>query len=133
MRAFALAPLALLAACGPIVPDVRTAKAQTELTRELAGKVAGKAVNCLPQYRSSDMTVIDNNTILFRDGKTIYRNDPAGGCSPLGSGSYALLTHNSLGSLCSGDIARVFDTSAGLTVGSCSLSEFIPYRAASAR
>ena len=133
MRAFALAPLALLAACGPIVPDVRTAKAQTELTRELAGKVAGKAVNCLPQYRSSDMTVIDNNTILFRDGKTIYRNDPPGGCSPLGSGSYALLTHNSLGSLCSGDIARVFDTSAGITVGSCSLSEFIPYRSANAR
>ena len=133
MRVLALAPLALLAACGPIVPDVRTAKAQTELTRALAGKVAGKAVNCLPQYRSSDMTVIDGNTILFRDGKTVYRNDPVGGCSPLGGGGYALVTRTSLGSLCSGDIATVLDTSAGMTVGSCSLSEFIPYRSANAR
>ena len=133
MRVLALAPLALLAACGPIVPDVRTAKAQTQLTRALAGKVAGKAVNCLPQYRSSDMTVIDGNTILFHDGKTVYRNDPVGGCSPLGGGGYALVTRTSLGSLCSGDIATVLDTSAGMTVGSCSLSEFIPYRSANAR
>ncbi len=133
MRLLSLAPLALIAACGPIVPEVRTAKAENALTRALGGKVAGKAVNCLPQYRSTDMTVIDDQTILFRDGKTVYRNDPAGGCSPLGSGHYALVTHTSLGSLCSGDIARVYDTTAGMTVGTCALSEFIPYRSADAR
>ena len=39
------------------------------------------------------MVVIDDNTVLFRDGRTIYRNDFQGGtCNHLGSGFFALLT-----------------------------------------
>lgn len=134
MRRIALFALfAALAACSANpVTQPRTAKAETKLREALAGKVAGAAESCLPPGGTNDMTIIDDNTILFSrgTGSLVYRNDPPGGCSPLGSGFYALVTSTSQSSLCRGDIARVVDTSTGMTVGSCSLGDFVPYRAA---
>jgi hypothetical protein len=75
------------------------------------------------------MVVIDDNTVVFKDGRTVYRNDFQGGtCSQLGSGNYALLTRRYGGSgLCRGDIAEVKDLTSGFTVGSCAMGDFIPY------
>ena len=134
MRQFILAPLIAsfaLAGCGVVGDQPRTARAETHLTRALSGKVAGKAVDCLPAFRSNDMSVIDDNTILFRDGRsTVYRNDPPGGCRPIGAPGYALVTHIFGPSLCRGDIAQVVDTSTGMFAGSCVLGDFVPYRTA---
>lgn len=109
----------------------RGAAEQQALRRALAGKVAGRPVSCLPAYRQSDMQVIDDYTILFHDGSNrVYVQSPAGGCRPLGSGHYTLVTniHGPTGSLCSGDISRVVDISgSGMTVGSCAMSDFVPY------
>jgi hypothetical protein len=130
MRHFTIVTLAaVLAGCSAsAVEPVRSEKAQTRLAEALAGKAAGKPVSCLPPGKSWHTNVIDDNTILFENGSTVYRQDPAGGCSPIGSGSYALLTKTSLSSICQGDIARVIDTTTGITVGSCGLTEFVPYR-----
>jgi hypothetical protein len=79
------------------------------------------------------MVVIDDNTILFRVGNsTVYRNDPPGGCSPLGAGYYFLLTE-AIGnnSMCRGTIARVVDRTSRMTVGSCVLGDFVRYKTAS--
>lgn len=111
-------------------PAQRSAQAQQTFDKALAGKVAGKAESCLPLQRSNDMTVIDDDTILYRDGRTTYVNQPLGGCNNLGRGSYALVTRSSGSQLCRGDIATVVDTSTGITVGSCSLGDFVPYRPA---
>ena len=129
--ALLLITAAASACASSAAPEPRTAKAQTKLTHELAGKVAGKPVDCLPFYRSNDMVIIDDNTILFRDGSTVYRNDPPGGCSPLGSGNYTLVTKTVGGiGLCRGDIATVVDLPNRFTVGSCSFGDFIPYKPA---
>lgn len=120
-----------LAACETAtMPPQRSAQQQATFDRMLAGKVAGAPARCLPTYRSSDMTVIDEDTILFRDGRTVYVNRPIGGCNGLGRSGYALVTRSFGSSLCSGDIARVADLTAGITVGSCSLGDFVPYRPA---
>ncbi len=119
-----------LAACTANMagPEPRNLRAENELHQALAGKVAGRPVDCLPTYRSSDMQVIDDNTILFRDGRRTYLQAPRGGCSPIGSGNYTLVTHSFGGSgLCRGDIAQVVDLQNGFTVGSCSLDEFVPF------
>ena len=101
------------------------------MTKALAGKVAGQPVDCLPTYRTNDMSIIDDNTILFRDGRNlVYRNDPPGGCSPMSRSGYTLLTRSSSSQTCRGDIVRVVDLTSHITVGSCSLGDFIPYRAA---
>ena len=64
------------------------------MTGMIAGKVAGQPEKCLPLQRSNDMVVIDDDTILFRDGRTTYVNHPLGSCSMLGRGSYALVTRS---------------------------------------
>jgi len=119
---------AALSACAS-APQPRSARAEEHLQSLLAGKTPGKPVDCLPTYRSGDMVVIDDNTIVFRDGRRVWRNDLNGGtCNSLGSGHYALVTHTFGGTgLCRGDIATVADLQSGMTVGSCVIGDFVPY------
>jgi len=120
---------AALAACAAVPPSPeQTAREQARLETHLAGRTPGQPVSCLPSYRTNDTITISENTILFRDGSTIYRNDPPGGCPGLGRGTYSMIT-NSTGStgLCRGDIARIADLTSGVVVGSCSLGDFVPY------
>lgn len=120
---------AALAGCSTAPQPGRSAGAEAHLQQLLAGKTAGAPRSCLPGYRSNDMVVIDDNTVVFKTGRTVYRNDFQGGaCSNLGSGYYALLTRQYGGSgLCRGDIAEVKDLTNGITVGSCVLGDFVPY------
>jgi len=112
------------------VSEPRTTKAETRLQELLGDKVAGTPVSCLPT-RNNGMVAIDDNTILFRVGRnTFYRNDPPGGCPGIGRGSFTLVTDSIGTGLCRGQIARVVDVPAKVTVGHCTLGEFIPYRSA---
>jgi hypothetical protein len=111
----------------PLAPDPR---AQAKLQQLIGGKVAGAPQSCLPSYRTNNLEVIDNNTIAFRDGRTVYVNNlRGGGCNNLRSGFYALVTRSFSGSgPCSGDIAQVADLTSGTVVGSCALGDFVPFR-----
>lgn len=112
---------------GPDEP--RSPQALQDLNRLLAGKVPGKPQSCLPNYRASDMTVIDEHTVLFRDGATTWRSEIPSGCSNLGRPGYAMVTKQYGGEgLCQGQIVQVVDTSAGFIAGSCTFGEFVPYR-----
>ena len=133
MRLLIFATAAIgLAACATAMsqPEQRSAKAQATYDRLLAGKTAGRPAKCLPLQRSNDMEVIDDDTILYRDGRTTYVNQPLGGCNMLSRGSYAMVTRSFGSQMCSGDIATVVDTHSGVTVGSCALGDFVPYRPA---
>ena len=120
-----------LASCETAPEQVtRTAAAQATYDKMLSGKTAGREQGCLSSLRAKDMTVIDDDTILFKDGRTVYENKPLGTCLNLSNSSYALATRNVGPQLCRGDIANVVDTSVGITVGSCALGNFVPYRPA---
>ena len=119
---------AIVASCSNAPPVGPSPMAQDKLARELAGLVPQPAQACLPNYRSQDMVVIDENTLLFRDGRNlVYRNNLNGGCSNLG-GQYALVTKTFGSRLCRGDIAQVADLHNNMVVGSCILGDFVPYR-----
>ena len=121
---------AVLASCTTAAPvPNRTAQKQQEFQQLLVDKVAQAPISCLPHYKSGDMRVIDDDTIAFRDGnRRVYVAHMQGGCSNLGSGSYALVTKQfGTADLCRGDIARVVDTLNGFTVGSCAFGDFVPY------
>ena len=131
MRIIMLAVTAMgLAACATaaFAPAERTAKAQATYDRMLAGKVAGAPLQCLPRFRTDDMTVIDDNTILFREGSTVYVNKTIGDCSQLGRGGAALVTRSISSTMCRGDIAQVVDNTTGIHLGSCAIGSFTPYR-----
>jgi hypothetical protein len=118
---------ALTASCSYAPPPMAPSPiAQDRLARELAGLIPGQPQSCLPQYRSQDMVVIDDATLLFRDGRNrVYRNNLEGTC-PVGPG-YALVTRSIGTGLCRGDIAQVTDVRNNFTIGSCVLGDFIPY------
>ena len=111
-------------------PEQRSAQAQATYDRMLADKTAGRPAKCLPQIRSNDMVVIDDDTILYRVGRTTYVNQTLGSCHGLARGSHALVTRSFGSQLCRGDIATVLDTRSGVTVGSCAFGDFVPYRPA---
>jgi hypothetical protein len=121
----------LIASCttAPSAPT-RSARAEQNYQKLLAGKVAQAPVNCLPSYNANDMIVVDENTVAFRVGSArlylAHMQGPCNGLSP--GGPYALLTRQ-FGSagLCRGDIAQVIDTVNHFTVGSCTFGEFTPY------
>ena len=119
-----------LASCSTMVePPIRSADAQNQYQRLIAGKVAGAPLSCLPSSRMNDMTVIDESTVVFKQGgNRLYVAHMQGACSNLGQAPYALLTKQpSSLSLCHGDIAQVINTTSRMTVGSCVFDNFTPY------
>jgi hypothetical protein len=106
----------------------RTAQAQQELNKALAGRVAGEPVSCLPTYRANDMRIIDDWTILFEDGSTIYLQNPRGGCPGIENHRNVLVTRlMGTGQLCSGDISHLVDPATGMGGGACVFGPFVPY------
>lgn len=112
-------------------PPTRSAEGQAEFLKLTAGKVAGQPVTCLPSYQRNDMVTIDDGTVAFRNGRTVYVNKLLGECSGLDSGFYTLVTTSSGSGLCRGDIARVTDIRTGMMAGSCAIGDFVPYKPAS--
>jgi Family of unknown function (DUF6491) len=124
-----LSAAALLASCATgLSQPTRTAEQQQELDKALAGRVAGAPVNCIPNYHTSGMQIVDDYTILFKDGRTIYLQRPRGGCPGIRSHSNILVTRLfGTTQLCSGDINHLVDPVSGIGGGACVFSQFVPY------
>lgn len=105
-----------------------TEKEQSKLDKILLGRKAEPAKSCIPRLEQKKLTIINDNILIYsrsKNAKTIYMNKPVGGCPRVKGNT---LTHNRPDtSLCSGEIAQVVDLVAGITVGGCAFSEFIPY------
>ena len=130
----AAAGVATMIAASSIAPaktDAYSAKAANKLAKALAGRAPGQPVSCISNMRGSKMQIVDDQTILFREGGTVYVQKPSGGCHGLGSGNYTLVTrlHGS-NRLCRGQIGEVVDQLSGFTYGSCVFGDFVPYRKA---
>ena len=74
------------------------------------------------------MVTIDDSTIAYVDSPSrVYVNHLRGECSNLRSGFYTLVVRSNGTGTCRGDIADVTDVRTGMTAGTCSLGEFVPY------
>ena len=120
---------ALLASCSTApVQETRSPKAERQLAAALAGRTAQPPVRCLPSYRTTQMEVIDDWTILYKDGRTTYVQYPRGGCRGLGIGAYTMVTRQyGTNQLCDGDISQLVDLRTGMNGGSCVFGPFTPY------
>ena len=120
---------ALLASCSTApVQETRSPKAERQLAAALAGRTAQPPVRCLPSYRTTQMEVIDDWTILYKDGRTTYVQNPRGGCRGLGIGAYTMVTRQyGTNQLCDGDISQLVDLRTGMNGGSCVFGPFTPY------
>lgn len=127
--AIAVAGAALVASCSTATAQPeRSERAAAKLAKALAGRTAGPPQRCIPNWQASNMQIVDDWTILFRDGKTIYVQNPRGGCSGIGSGRNTLVTRQwGTSQLCDGDISHLVDLNTGIGGGACVFSPFVPY------
>ena len=116
-----------LAGCVAEPPMEMSASAQAELAAELRGRVAGQPQSCVSRRNLRGNRAIGENAILFdtTGNNLVYVNDAP--CPELRP-HYAMLTRSPSSQLCAGDIAEIFDPVSGITIGSCPLGRFTPYR-----
>jgi hypothetical protein len=122
---------ALLASCATAPePASRSAEAQRDLDQLISGKAAGAPLRCVPGVNTSDMRIIDGRTVAYALGtKMTYVVHLSQGCGNLAGGSYTLVTEHFGGDgPCQGDAARVVDLTSRMPVGSCIVSQIVPYR-----
>ena len=130
-----LSALALIAAGGAILASCSTApgqetrspRAAKELTDALEGRIAGPPQRCIDSYRAREVQVIDEWTILYRDGRTVYVQNTRGGCPGLGRGSTLVTKQFGTSQYCDGDINQTVDLLSGTGRAACVFGPFIPY------
>ncbi len=120
---------ALLAACSTAPAEqTRSPQAAKELADALEGRVAGPPQRCISNFPQVEVQVIDDWTILYREGSTIYVQNPQGGCPGIDSGSRTLVARQvGTSQMCQGDINEAVDLHSGIGGAPCVFGPFVPY------
>lgn len=126
-----LAGAALFAAAATPSPAEARQKLSSEerLEKILEGRVAGEPSNCISLSSISSSQVIERTAIVYRAGRTIWVNRPAGGANAL-DGNTIMVTKPVGNQLCSIDTVQLVDNSSRAWRGFVQLGDFIPYRKA---
>lgn len=126
-----LALVNVLAACAPAQPYEMSQRDKASLQEALADRTAGEPERCLPLDSTRNTQVIDEKHILFKQGRTTWLNQPEIRCPLLDNvGTIMVLEPRGGSYICSGDVAKIMDTSTGGIIGMCALGDFTPYRTA---
>lgn len=83
----------------------------------------GETVSCIGM-RSTDITPIDERTLLFRTGGDYYANTLKDKCSRINDNFTRIELNLFSNRLCSGEIVKVVHQSNGAFLSSCSLGDF---------
>ncbi len=119
----------LLLAAVMVASPALAAKRDTpdmQLTKLLAGRVAGTPVNCISLSGSQSSQVIPGKAIVYRVGSRLYVNTPRSGADSLGNDD--ILVTRTIGSqLCSIDTVNLIDRGSRFQRGFVILGPFVPY------
>jgi hypothetical protein len=127
MRKSLLALAAAFAVAAPAAAAERLAP-EAQLARAIEGHVEGEAVDCIDTRRFTTTRIIDRTAIVYEAvGGTLWVNRPRSGARSLDEWD-VLVTRQYSGSLCRGDIVRLFDRSSMSQNGFVLLGDFVPYR-----
>lgn len=124
----------LLASCAPAGSTEAGAAALTPkqtmiMEKQLAGKVPGAPIRCLPNYQSMDSIRVSDNMLLYRSGGSlVYRNDLKGSCPGLARDSDIMVVRQFGSSTCEGDFFHLVDRTSGIRGPTCVFGQFTPYR-----
>lgn len=104
----------------------RQAAAESALAKALEGRTAGKTQSCLANFGVTGPQIIDSKTLLYRDGRTIWRNDLPEECP--GMQPDDLLVVEIFGSqLCENDRFRANPRGSVVPGVSCRIGKFTAY------
>jgi hypothetical protein len=99
---------------------------ETELSRLVGEREAGKPIDCLLLRRVKYSRIIDGTAIIFEADGTLYLNRPTAG-SELLDDDKAIMTSAPSAQICNGEAVQLFDAASGVISGSVFLGRFIPY------
>ena len=123
---FVTAALIAAALAVPAAADAKRLRGDARLDQLLAGRVAGKPVDCLrmPDIRSSE--IIDGKAIVYRTGgNRLYVNYPDGAYTL--DDDDVLVTRTSISQLCNLDIVNLYSRQPWFQNGTVGLNKFVPY------
>ncbi len=132
--ALLIAAASLVASCAPAGTaeagaDALTPKQIETLDKQLAGKIPGEPIRCLPNTRTSDTIRVSDSILLYRSGRNlVYRNDLRNICPGLARDSDIMVVRQFGSSTCEGDFFHLVDRSSGIRGPTCVFGEFVPYR-----
>lgn len=114
----------VVAMTGSVVPATPH---RDPLARALAGRVAGKPVQCIDHARLAGPEIIDERTILYREnGRRTWRNDLPDQCR--GLRPFSTMIVEPFGSqLCRNDRFRTIEPGSSIPTAYCRLGSFTPY------
>ena len=118
----------LLAAVAFATPAIATHRdtPDVQLQKALAGRVAGKPINCISLSGSNGTQIIDGKAIIYRVGGRLYVNEPRAGAESLRDDDI-LVTRTFGSQLCSIDTVNLVDRGSRFPRGFVSLGQFVPY------
>ena len=115
----------LLAGCA--APGAYDTRAQADLARDLAGRVAGPAQRCVSSYPAQSLRIVDSSTIVYESGRTLWVNRldaPCPGLRPLET----VIVEVRGAQYCRGDLVRGLPPGSNIAGPRCPLGDFIPFR-----
>jgi hypothetical protein len=119
-----------LLVCVAIVGGAADAQArptpQQQLDKLLAGRVAGKPVDCISLMDSNNTQIIEKTAIVYGSGRTIYVNIP-NNASSLNRDDILVTKIRGSSQLCKIDTVQLRDRNSRMYSGFVSLNQFVPY------
>jgi hypothetical protein len=128
MRNLLLTMGALIAAAAP-AQAAKPFDGEAELAKAIAGRVAGKPVDCVNLRDVRSSRIIDHTAIVYDTGNTLYVNRPRAGRESLDQWD-VLVTKTFSSELCSIDVVQLWDSGSRMQSGSVFLGDFVPYKRA---
>jgi hypothetical protein len=104
----------------------REAEAAFYLDKELKGRVAGAPQTCIDGSRADHPMIIDERTLLYRDGARIWRNDLESTCTGLDDDKILIVERHG-SQACRNDTFRLQDRGSAIPGRWCRLGKFTPY------
>lgn len=101
---------------------------QLKLEKLLEGRVAGKPEQCIRNFPSTDLTIIDGTALVYKSGGTLWVNIPRNADDI--DDDDTLVTRTSASRLCRTDIVTTIDRFSQFYTGNIFLGDFVPYRRA---
>lgn len=120
-----LLPLFLLLAGCAAPQAAGPSRDEQALARGLAGRTPGPPQSCIPTSPSNALTVADQRTLIYRQGRTLWVNRVE--CSQLRPLD-TLIVEAQGSRYCRNDRFRTRQTGSSIPGPTCLLGDFVPYR-----
>lgn len=121
-------PALMLAGCTPSAELAASdqARAARDLAAALKDRVPGTPVDCITPGMSDGPQIIDRDTVLYRQGARVFRNELASECPAL-SPMDTLIVEMRGSQLCRNDMFRVLRPGSTIPSAYCRFGKFTPY------